>query len=74
MQFDSLSDFLSMGGYGLYVWCSFGIFIFAMVFLVIHTFFISKQLKQLLIKNEKRQQRIKDSQQHKQSENGSTSL
>lgn len=25
MQFDSFSDFLAMGGYGFYVWLSFGI-------------------------------------------------
>ncbi len=74
MQFDSLGDFLSMGGYGLYVWCSFSIFVFAMFFLVIHTFIVSRQLKQLLIKNEKRQQRIKDGQRHKHTENGSISL
>ena len=24
MQFDSFSDFIAMGGYGLYVWLSFG--------------------------------------------------
>ena len=24
MQFDSLSDFIAMGGYGFYVWLSFG--------------------------------------------------
>lgn len=24
MQFDSFSDFLAMGGYGFYVWLSFG--------------------------------------------------
>lgn len=25
MQFESLSDFLAMGGYGFYVWLSFGV-------------------------------------------------
>lgn len=25
MQFESFSDFLAMGGYGLYVWLSFGV-------------------------------------------------
>lgn len=25
MQFDSFSDFLAMGGYGFYVWISFGL-------------------------------------------------
>ncbi|GAA80033.1 MULTISPECIES: heme exporter protein CcmD [Pseudoalteromonas] len=24
MQFDSFSDFISMGGYGFYIWLSFG--------------------------------------------------
>ncbi|MGV3002766.1 heme exporter protein CcmD [Vibrio sp. E150_018] len=30
MYFDSLSDFLNMGGYAAYVWASFGITFFSM--------------------------------------------
>ena len=29
MQFDSLHDFLAMGGYALYVWLSFGVSLLA---------------------------------------------
>lgn len=74
MQFDSLGDFFAMGGYGIYVWCSFGVCVFALAFLVIHTFLVSKQLKHLLIGNEKRQRRIKESQRHKNTENGNVSV
>ena len=31
MQWQSLSDFLAMGGYGLYVWGSFGVCALAMI-------------------------------------------
>lgn len=33
MQFDSLSEFLAMGGYGFFVWISFGLSFFALILL-----------------------------------------
>ena len=35
MQFDSLHDFLAMGGYALYVWLSFGVSLLALVWVVL---------------------------------------
>ncbi len=35
MHFESLSDFLAMGGYGPYVWCSFGITFLSMLILLV---------------------------------------
>ena len=35
MQFDSLADFLSMGGYGIYVWAVYAIGVFILIYNVI---------------------------------------
>lgn len=35
MQFESLIDFFAMGGYGLFVWLSFGVSFGLMVFMLI---------------------------------------
>lgn len=37
MQFDSLGAFLAMGGYGLYVWLSFGVTAIMMVLITFQT-------------------------------------
>jgi len=39
MQFDSLSAFMDMGGYGFYVWLSYGVTALAIILLI----FLSKQ-------------------------------
>lgn len=47
MQFDSISDFLAMGGYGFYVWISYGVTALALVLLII----LSKQKHKKIIQN-----------------------
>jgi heme exporter protein D len=44
MYFESLSDFLAMGGYASYVWSAFGITFFAMVILLVVSVRRGKQL------------------------------
>ena len=44
MQFDSLQDFLAMGGYALYVWLSFGVSLLALVWVVIDSAGTHKKL------------------------------
>jgi len=54
MQFDSFSAFINMGGYGFYVWLSFGVSAVLLALLI----FSSKSGHQQIIKNiASRQQR-----------------
>ncbi len=54
MQYSSLSDFLAMGGYGFYVWLSFG----SCALILGTTFIVSKLAhKNILDSIEKQQQR-----------------
>jgi heme exporter protein D len=46
MQFDSVSDFLNMGGYAFYVWLSYGITFGSLVILVL----LSARRKQTVLK------------------------
>lgn len=51
MQFNSLSEFVSMGGYGFFVWISFGLSFFALILLTGWSFWH----KQYLFKSAKLQ-------------------
>ncbi|MCK3655579.1 heme exporter protein CcmD [Pasteurellaceae bacterium Macca] len=53
-QFDSLSQFFAMGGYGFYVWLSYGL-TFAVVGLLIWQ--SKREIKQTLTKAQKEQAR-----------------
>ncbi|GIU01763.1 heme exporter protein CcmD [Shewanella algidipiscicola] len=54
MQFDSLTDFLNMGGYAFYVWLSYGITVFSLATLI---FFSVRQKRKILIEISKKMQR-----------------
>ncbi|MFC3093053.1 heme exporter protein CcmD [Alteromonas sediminis] len=45
MQFDSLSAFLEMGGYGFFVWLAFGVTLGAMILLVVQSSLDTKHLE-----------------------------
>ncbi|MBS6026502.1 MAG: heme exporter protein CcmD [Haemophilus pittmaniae] len=47
MFFQSWSDFINMGGYGFYVWLSYGISLVALVILVVQ----SKRARQAVLRN-----------------------
>lgn len=58
IQFSSISDFLSMGGYGLYVWSSYGIFSLMVVLsLMLPRFARKKIIKQQLARLQREQAR-----------------
>lgn len=57
-QFDSLAAFFAMGGYGFFVWLSFGVSLAVMLVLVVHTKIVSKKIRQHVIKETERAQRI----------------
>lgn len=64
MHFQSWAEFLAMGGYGLFVWLSFGITYLLLVGLVAYSHYQHKQFKQQLAARLAREQRVKQYQEH----------
>jgi len=58
MQFDSISAFLDMGGYGFYVWLSYGVSIFALTVLVFSSMNSHKKIKQQIVQRIKREAKL----------------
>lgn len=54
-QFESVADFLAMGGYSFYVWLAYGLSFLAMAILIVKTINEKKQL----FKQIKKQQQAK---------------
>ena len=63
MQFDSLSSFLAMGGYGLYVWLSFGSCLLILLGILISSLHDTKKIKKEILAQIEREIRIKKAQQ-----------
>ncbi|MBA6416395.1 heme exporter protein CcmD [Colwellia sp. 6M3] len=59
MQFDSISAFLDMGGYGFYVWLSYGVSIFALAVLVFSSMNSHKKIKQQIVQRIKREAKLR---------------
>jgi heme exporter protein D len=59
MYFDSMSQFWQMGGYGFFVWLSFGVSIFALVILALDATMDKKRLFKLVQSEVLRKSRIK---------------
>lgn len=64
MQFDTLSEFWNMGGYGLYVWLAFGLGLLSVALLWLESWWTKKRLWSQVDAEQKRQQRIKQAAQH----------
>ncbi|QPG05046.1 heme exporter protein CcmD [Salinimonas marina] len=64
MQFDSLSSFVAMGGYGLYVWLSFGVSFLVMAVLVGSARVERRRLLKSITQHQQRQARIQKARQH----------
>ncbi len=62
MKFDSWSAFWAMGGYGFYVWLSFGLTIFALLALVMSTLTTRKSLLRAVKQKQARAARRKAAQ------------
>ncbi|MBU2977818.1 heme exporter protein CcmD [Alteromonas sp. C1M14] len=58
MQFDSLADFFAMGGYGFYVWLSFGVSALMMVAITVQTRMEHSKLLAQITTEKQRQVRI----------------
>ncbi len=59
MQFASFSEFLAMGGYGFYVWLSYGACVVILAGLGWQSYARNQALKQAVVEREARQARIK---------------
>lgn len=59
MQFESFASFLDMGGYGFFVWLSFGITAFVMFAIVIESRIARKQLIATIVQEQARKARVK---------------
>ena len=59
MQFDSFSDFIAMGGYGFYVWLSFGLCVLLMVGIILTSIAKENRILREVAQKEQRDQRVK---------------
>ena len=59
MQFESFAAFINMGGYGFYVWLSFGVTFVAMGIIAIQSFIKHQNLLKQVVVEQERKARIK---------------
>jgi len=59
MHFEDISSFFDMGGYGLYVWLSFGAAALSLLVLWVDSFFSKRTLLTQVLSEQARQARIK---------------
>lgn len=63
MAFDSFRDFILMGGYGFFVWLSFGVSFLALAALLVQSALTRRQLRKDCARQQQRQQRLAKRQQ-----------
>lgn len=59
MQFSSFAEFIDMGGYGFYVWLSFGLGFILLSLLVVNSLMSHTQTKKRIAKQHERQEKLK---------------
>lgn len=62
MEFSSFSDFISMGGYGFYVWLAYGVSLLSVLCLIINTTYKRKKILTHVAQRLAREQRVKAAQ------------
>ena len=72
MAFASITEFLAMGGYGFYVWLSYGLTALALLALIWHGRMVARQLRQAAQQQAQRQQRLARRQQQEQAAQASS--
>ncbi|MEP7704365.1 heme exporter protein CcmD [Paraglaciecola sp. 25GB23A] len=63
MHFASMNEFVAMGGYGLYVWLSFGLGLLSVAILWLSSWSTKKRLFKQVLREQVRQQRIQQAKQ-----------
>lgn len=71
MQFDSIAAFIDMGGYGFFVWLSYGFAFAVLGILFVSTLFKERSVKQQIAQKHKREQKLRDA--AKQQQNNASS-
>ncbi|WP_348521151.1 heme exporter protein CcmD [Agaribacter marinus] len=66
VKFESVGNFLDMGGRGFFVWLSFGIGVLAMATLLLHSILMNRWVRQTVKSQHKRAQRILDARKKRQ--------
>jgi len=62
MAFDSISAFLAMGGYGFYVWLSYGLTFLALILLIMNSMTKKNKILSSVAQRLAREERIKKAQ------------
>lgn len=62
MAFDSISEFIAMGGYGFYVWLSYGLTFLALIILIINSVAKKNKILKEVEQRHLREQRMKSAQ------------
>jgi heme exporter protein D len=63
MHFASMNEFVAMGGYGLYVWLSFGLGLLSVAILWLSSWSTKKRLFKQVLREQVRHQRIQQAKQ-----------
>jgi len=58
MHFESVGDFIAMGGYGVYVWGAFGVTFLSLIILIISSLLAGKKIIKEVKNKQDRQARI----------------
>ena len=72
MQFDSFSDFLAMGGYGFYVWLSFGISAALILVLIFNSILSHKQVLKNIASQQLRENKLRQLRKQRNNNNHNT--
>jgi len=73
MQFDSFSAFINMGGYGFYVWLSFGVSTALILALIVSSMMAHKQvIKDIAVRQQREAKLRQVRSKHKQNKNPQT--
>ncbi|MGV2873250.1 heme exporter protein CcmD [Colwellia sp. E150_009] len=72
MQFDSFSDFLAMGGYGFYVWLSFGISAALILVLIFNSILSHKQVLKNIASQQLRENKLRQLRKQRSNNNHNT--
>ncbi len=69
MQFNSLSDFIDMGGYGFYVWLSFGAAALILTLLLISSKAGHQQIINQIAKRKQREDKLRQARERRKQQN-----
>lgn len=72
MQFNSFSDFLAMGGYGFYVWLSFGISAALILALIFSSILSHKQVLKNIASQQLRENKLRQLRKQRSNNNHNT--